>query len=85
MVKLGKSFWDSVEQQPVYYWRDISDSGCNDFCRRRHDDGHDGYLILFVDTGNICGPIRFSVEIHEIARSFLQLQLHFLNPVFQFL
>ena len=22
MVKLGKSFWDSVEQQPVYYWRD---------------------------------------------------------------
>lgn len=22
MVKLGKSFWDHVAQQPVYYWRD---------------------------------------------------------------
>ncbi len=22
MVKLGKSFWDYVEQKPVYYWRD---------------------------------------------------------------
>lgn len=22
MVKLGQSFWDSVEHKPVYYWRD---------------------------------------------------------------